>query len=77
MCDLFCDSSTDKCEPICSKTPKIQGIVCANFKAGGAAEMKPLSVGKAWYNKDVEICGCSWSMVKSQEPRAKYSKRHK
>ena len=51
--------------------PKIHGIVCADFKAGGVAEMKPLSVGIVWYNKDVEICGSSWSMVKSQKPRAK------
>lgn len=33
--------------------------------------MNPLLVETVWYNKDVEICGCNWSMVKSQEPRAK------
>ena len=54
-----------------SKIPKIQGIACAGFIAGGVAEVKPLSVEIVWYNKDVEICGSSWSMVKSQKPRAR------
>ncbi len=35
--------------------------------------MKPLSVQKVWYNKDVEICGCNWSMVKSQKSRANHA----
>ncbi len=35
--------------------------------------MKPLSVEKVWYNKDVEICGCNWSMVKSQKSRANHA----
>ena len=31
---------------------------------------KPLSVEKVWYNKEVEIRECNWSMVKSRKLRA-------
>jgi len=61
----------EKCRQIGIKVPKIQGIVYADLIAGKVAEVKPLSVEIVWYNKDVEICGCSWSMVKSQKTRAK------
>lgn len=61
----------EKCRQRSLKVPKIQGIACAGFIAGKVAEVKPLPVGIVWYNNDVEICGCSWSMVKTQKPRAK------
>jgi len=47
----------------------------AYFIAGQTAEMKPLSVEIVWYDKDVEVCGCSWSMVRSQKPGTKNYKK--
>ena len=47
------------------------GIVCADFTAGGTAEIKPLSVEILRHNKRIRPCGCSWSMVKSRKPRVK------
>ena len=47
------------------------GIVCADFTAGGTAEIKPPPVEILRHNKRIRPCGCSWSMVKSRKPRVK------